>query len=60
MIFPCAIQIELSPEEKEDIWNTPDPDLIEKEALIQQEKDVGKNHFLRHRQNKTRKQSFIY
>ena len=33
------IQIELSPEEKEDIWNTPDPDLIEKEALIQQEKD---------------------
>ena len=33
------IKIELSPEEKEDIWNTPDPDLIEKEALIQQEKE---------------------
>ena len=33
------IVVELSPEEKEDIWNSPDPDLIEKEALIQQEKD---------------------
>ena len=33
------IQVELSPEEKEDIWNSPDPDLIEKEALIQQEKE---------------------
>ena len=33
------IVIELSPEEKDDIWNSPDPDLIEKEALIQQEKD---------------------
>ena len=33
------IKVELSPEEKEDIWNSPDPDLIEKEALIQQEKD---------------------
>ena len=33
------IQVELSPEEKEDIWNSPDPDLIEKDALIQQEKE---------------------
>ena len=33
------IVVELTPEEKEDIWNSPDPDLIEKEALIQQEKD---------------------
>ena len=33
------IKVELTPEEKEDIWNSPDPDLIEKEALIQQEKD---------------------
>ena len=33
------IEVELTPEEKEDIWNSPDPDLIEKEALIQQEKD---------------------
>ena len=33
------IQVELTPEEKEDIWNSPDPDLIEKEALVQQEKD---------------------
>ena len=31
--------MELTPEEKEDIWNSPDPDLIEKDALIQQEKD---------------------
>ena len=33
------IKVELSPEEKEDIWNSPDPDLIEKDALIQQEKE---------------------
>ena len=33
------IVVELTPEEKEDIWNSPDPDLIEKETLIQQEKD---------------------
>ena len=33
------IQIELTPEEKDDIWNTPDPDLIEKDTLIQQEKE---------------------
>ena len=33
------IVVELTPEEKEDIWNSPDPDLIEKEALVQQEKD---------------------
>ena len=33
------IQVELTPEEKEDIWNSPDPDLIEKETLIQQEKE---------------------
>ena len=33
------IVVELTPEEKDEIWNSPDPDLIEKEALIQQEKD---------------------
>ena len=33
------IIVELTPEEKDDIWNSPDPDLIEKDALIQQEKD---------------------
>ena len=34
-----TIKVELEPEEKDDIWNSPDPDLIEKDALIQQEKD---------------------
>ena len=33
------IDVELTPEEIEDIWKSPDPDLIEKEALIQQERD---------------------
>ncbi|MCQ2816063.1 MAG: nucleoside monophosphate kinase [archaeon] len=33
------MKVELEPEEKEDIWNSPDPDLIEKDTLIQQEKD---------------------
>ena len=32
-------QVELSWEEKENLWNFPDQDLIEKEALAQQEKE---------------------
>ena len=39
------IQIELTPEELEDIWKSPDPDLIEKDALIQQEKDKLSQRF---------------
>ncbi len=39
------IQIELTPEEMEDIWKSPDPDLIEKDALIQQEKDKLSQRF---------------
>ena len=33
------VQVELSWEEKENLWNFPDQDLIEKEALAQQEKE---------------------
>ena len=39
------IQVELTPEELEDIWKSPDPDLMEKDALIQQEKDKLNQRF---------------
>ena len=34
-----TLKVELEPEEKAEIWDTPDPDLPEKETLIQAEKD---------------------